>query len=52
MEMMVVPVYLREKKSSSTYAPSNLFGQPLLVGIPASATYDSLYDILLGRMSR
>merc|ERR1719290_763914 len=52
MEMMVVPVYLREKKSSSTYAPSNLFGQPLLVGVPVDATYNVLYDLLLDRMKR
>jgi len=48
----VVPVYLREKKSSSTYAPSNLFGQPLLVGVPSEANYETLYNILLNRMSR
>ena len=31
---VIVAVYLREKKSSLTYSPSNLFGQPLLLGIP------------------
>ena len=30
----VTPIYLREKKSSQSYSPSNLFGQPLLLGIP------------------
>ena len=35
---VIVAVYLREKKSSLTYSPSNLFGQPLLVGVPAADT--------------
>ncbi|XP_041349901.1 ubiquitin carboxyl-terminal hydrolase 15-like isoform X2 [Gigantopelta aegis] len=55
-EIMIVPIYLREKKSSArdTYVSSNqLFGQPLLLPVPReSCTYDNLYNILLERMSR
>merc|ERR1719186_318716 len=49
---VTVPVYLREKKSCSTYAPSNLFGQPLLCSLPQSCTPSELYDALLQRMAR
>ena len=50
---VIVAVYLREKKSSLTYSPSNLFGQPLLVGVPASDTnYEQLYDVVLRSLSR
>lgn len=50
---MIVAVYLREKKSSLTYSPSNLFGQPLLIGIPRQETnYEQLYDIVLNSLSR
>ena len=35
----VTPIYLREKKSSQSYSPSNLFGQPLLLGIPRYNLY-------------
>lgn len=50
---VIVAVYLREKKSSLTYSPSNLFGQPLLVGVPSADTnYEQLYEIVLGSLSR
>ena len=50
---VIVAVYLREKKSSLTYSPSNLFGQPLLVGVPAADTnYEQLYEIVLKSLSR
>ncbi len=50
---VIVAVYLREKKSSLTYSPSNLFGQPLLVGVPKRDTnYEQLYDIVLNSLSR
>lgn len=49
---VTVPVYLREKKSCSSYAPSNLFGQPLLCSLPQSCTMSQLYDQLLQRMAR
>merc|ERR1711892_120898 len=49
---VTVPVYLREKKNCSSYAPSNLFGQPLLCSLPQSCTSSQLYDHLLQRMAR
>lgn len=50
---VIVAVYLREKKSSLTYSPSNLFGQPLLVGVPkADTNYEQLYEIVLKSLSR
>jgi len=49
---VTVPVYLREKKNCSSYAPSNLFGQPLLCSLPQSCTHNQLYDALLQRMAR
>jgi len=49
---VTVPVYLREKKNCSSYAPSNLFGQPLLCSLPSSCTANQLYDALLQRMAR
>ena len=49
---VTVPVYLREKKTGSTYAPTNLFGQPLLVSLPQTCTVASLYEALLTKMSR
>eukprot|EP00092_Neocalanus_flemingeri_P109201 GFUD01140324.1.p1 GENE.GFUD01140324.1~~GFUD01140324.1.p1 ORF type:complete len:755 (+),score=238.16 GFUD01140324.1:195-2459(+) len=49
---VTVPVYLREKKNCSSYAPSNLFGQPLLCSLPQSCTSSQLYDALLQRMAR
>ena len=51
-DVVTVPVYLREKKTGSSYAPTNLFGQPLLVSLPQSTTVASLYEALLVRMSR
>ena len=51
-DKVTVPVYLREKKTSSTYAPTNLFGQPLLVSLPSSSTSAQLYELLLARMAR
>ena len=52
-EIVLVPVYLRERKSSASYAPSNLFGQPLMVGIPRNGTdYEKLYEVVLAHLSR
>jgi len=50
--VLTVPVYLRERKNSSTYSPSNLFGQPLLVSLPSECSQSELYNCLLTRMSR
>ena len=50
--LVTVPVYLREKKSGSTYAPTNLFGQPLLVSLPQTTTVGDVYEALLTKMSR
>merc|ERR1719283_563735 len=50
--MVTVPVYLRERKNTSTYSPSNLFGQPLLVSLPSECTQSQLYTCLLARMAR
>ena len=52
MVQVVVPVYMRERKTNTNYSPSNLFGQPLLVGVPAELTYHQLYELILNRMSR
>ena len=50
---VIVAVYLREKKSSLTYSPSNLFGQPLLVGVPkADTNYEQLYNTVLKSSSK
>ena len=52
-ETILMPVYLREKKSSASYSPTNLFGQPLWVGVPRSGTtYEKLYEIILKQLSR
>ena len=49
----MMPVYLREKKSSASYSPTNLFGQPLLVAVPRNGTtYEKLYDLVLKQLSR
>ena len=50
--VVTVPVYLGERKNSSTYSPSNLFGQPLLISLPSTCTQDELYNCLLTRMAR
>ena len=50
---VIVPIYLREKKSSLTYSPSNLFGQPQLIGLPKNnLTYEKLYSHVLKRLQR
>jgi hypothetical protein len=49
---VVVPVYMRERKSNSNYSPPSLFGQPLLVGVPVEVSYQALYELILNRMSR
>jgi len=49
---VTVPVYLRERKNTSTYAPTNLFGQPFLVTLPSEMTQDKLYNSLIDRMAR
>ena len=50
--MVTVPVYLRERKTTSTYSPSQLFGQPLLASLPSECTQADLYSCLLARMGR
>ena len=50
--LVTVPVYLRERKTGSTYSPTSLFGQPLLVSLPQSCSVGELYSALLDRMSR
>ena len=50
---VIVPIYLREKKSSLSYSPSNLFGQPQLISLPKNnLTYENLYNHLLTRLQR
>ena len=50
---VIVPIYLREKKSSLSYSPSNLFGQPQLISLPKNnLTYEKLYNHLLKRLQR
>lgn len=53
-EIVIMPLYLREKKGGSTnYAPTQLFGQPLLIGLPkANLTYEILYDKVQASLSR
>ena len=51
-ELVSVPVYLRERKSGSTYAPTNLFGQPMLLSLPQTSSLSDLYEVLLSRMTR
>jgi len=51
-DLVTVPIYLRERKTGSTYSPTNLFGQPLLASLPQSCTVLELYSALLLRMSR
>lgn len=51
-DLVVTPVYLREKKSSMTYSPSNLFGQPLLLGLPRGVNYETLYQHIVTSLSR
>jgi len=50
--MVTVPVYLRERKTTSTYSPSQLFGQPLLASLPSECSQAELYSCLLARMGR
>ena len=50
---VIVPIYLREKKSSLSYSPSNLFGQPQLISLPKNnLTYENLYNHLIKRLQR
>jgi len=54
-DLTLVPVYLRERKSSQVYSPSNLFGQPLLLAVPTrkpAPTYGHLYKLALSRLLR
>uniref|UniRef100_T1IWA2 Ubiquitin carboxyl-terminal hydrolase n=1 Tax=Strigamia maritima TaxID=126957 RepID=T1IWA2_STRMM len=56
-DTLFLPVYLKERKSrpgcGGYAASSQLFGQPLLVSVPRKdTTYDSLYRLILERMSR
>jgi len=50
--VVVTPIYLREKKSSMSYSPSNLFGQPLLMGLPRNLNYEELYQHIVSSLSR
>lgn len=50
--LVTVPVYQRERKTGSSYSPTSLFGQPLLVSLPQSCSVHQLYSALLDRMSR
>jgi len=50
--VVVTPIYLREKKSSMSYSPSNLFGQPLLMGLPKGLNYEELYQHIMSSLSR
>ncbi len=54
LDWKLVPVYLREKKSSLTYSPSNLFGQPLLLAVPrrTPVDYEALYSLAVARLGR
>ena len=50
---VIVPIYLREKKSSLSYSPSNLFGQPQLISLPKNnLSYENLYNHLTKRLQR
>jgi len=49
---VVVPVYLRVRKSGSAYSPNTLFSHPFLLTTPAACTEDQLYNLLLERLSR
>ena len=50
---VIVPIYLREKKSSLSYSPSNLFGHPQLISLPKNnLTYENLYNHLTKRLQR
>ena len=50
--LVTVPVYMRERKSGSSYAPTSLFGQPMLMSLPVASTVGELQELLLQRMSR
>ena len=54
-DLVTVAVYLMDKCRfglSNSNAPTNHFGQPLLVSLPRFTTVASLYEALLVRMSR
>ena len=54
-DILVVPVYMREKKPRNSYHSGTyqLFGQPLLLPVSKkNCTYESLYNTLLQRISR
>ena len=53
-DIVIAPVYLRERKGgSSNYSPTQLFGQPLLLGFPRNnLTYETLYERVLSSLSR
>ena len=52
-ETVMMPVYLREKKTSASYSPTNLFGQPLLVAVPKNGTnYEKLYEIIIKQVRK
>lgn len=53
---IVLPVYMREKKTSNSYngyprVAQQIFGQPLLVAVPRhNCTYKMLYNCVLDKM--
>ncbi len=53
-DFAAVPVYMRERKNSSAFSPSNLFGQPMLLAVPKKSQidYEGLYNLVLTRLSR
>ncbi|XP_069760274.1 ubiquitin carboxyl-terminal hydrolase 15-like isoform X3 [Narcine bancroftii] len=54
-EVVVIPVYLREKYRQPNYghhSNSCLFGQPFMISVPRSITEEKLYNLLLMKMCR
>jgi ubiquitin C-terminal hydrolase len=51
-KQVVVPVYLRVKKTGSQYSPSQLFSHPFLLSTPPTTSEEELYTVLLNHMSR
>ena len=52
-KVVIMPVYFRVRKNSSSYSPTNLFGQPLLMGLPReNCDYERLYSVVLDNISR
>ncbi|XP_078273394.1 ubiquitin carboxyl-terminal hydrolase 15-like isoform X3 [Rhinoraja longicauda] len=54
-DMVVIPVYLREKYRQPSYGHHSntcLFGQPFMISVPRSITEEKLYNLLLMKMCR